>query len=480
VASSNDRRLALHARLERGVFDAVIVGGGIYGALLALEGVARGQRVVLLERGDFGGGTSFNSLRTIHGGLRYLQFLDVPRALISNAQRRWWLRTFPDLVQPISCLMPLYGEGLRRPFAFRMAFLLARLLRLGRDAQGRPGTFRVLPGAATRGAVQMLRESGLQGGAVWQDAFMPHSERIIVESLRWAEASGALLADHAELVAAERRAGDDVWRLAVKDTLTGRDLAVQAGTLISAAGSSIDTVAARITGGRASPVLVPTLAWNLLLARPPVSEHSLALKPPGPGRRTYFVHPFHGRLLAGTGHIGLRVPAERVAGVSDEDVAAMLADLNESLPGFALTPADVKHVLWGILPGVQAGSDELLMRPTIIDHGAEHGCARAWSVLGVKFTEAPFVAQRVWNAVLGDRPRRLPSRPEPRLATNAAALGALSDTLLQRAAQELLEHEWCGDLDDLIWRRTDLWMHPALGERVRRVIGDGRSAGQVV
>src|SRR5690606_21038054 len=95
-------------------FDLIVLGGGIYGAMVQLEAARRGIRSLLLERGDFGGATSANHFRIVHGGLRYLQSLDLPRFREAVAERRWWLRTFPDLVEPLRCVMPLYGEGLRR------------------------------------------------------------------------------------------------------------------------------------------------------------------------------------------------------------------------------------------------------------------------------------------------------------------------------------------------------------------------------
>src|SRR5512137_1904921 len=91
-------------------YDVIIVGGGIYGVMLALEAGKRRQRALLLEQEDFGGATSLNHLRTIHGGLRYLQSLDLPRCLESIRERRWFLANFPALVQVLPCLMPLYGR----------------------------------------------------------------------------------------------------------------------------------------------------------------------------------------------------------------------------------------------------------------------------------------------------------------------------------------------------------------------------------
>ena len=81
-------------------FDVAVVGAGIHGACVALEAVRRGLSCVLLERSDFGSQTSYNSLRIVHGGLRYLQSADLPRFFDSVAERRWFLQHMPDLVKP--------------------------------------------------------------------------------------------------------------------------------------------------------------------------------------------------------------------------------------------------------------------------------------------------------------------------------------------------------------------------------------------
>jgi len=67
-------------RLTASTFDVLVVGGGIYGLTIAYDAAQRGLSVALVERDDFGSGTSFNHLRTIHGGLRYLQSMDIGRA----------------------------------------------------------------------------------------------------------------------------------------------------------------------------------------------------------------------------------------------------------------------------------------------------------------------------------------------------------------------------------------------------------------
>ena len=100
-------------------YDLVVVGAGIQGAALFLEASRRGMRALVLDKGDFGGSTSWNSLRILHGGLRYLQTLDLPRFRQSVRARRWFFQAFPQLVRPLPCLMPLRGKGLKRNSVLR-------------------------------------------------------------------------------------------------------------------------------------------------------------------------------------------------------------------------------------------------------------------------------------------------------------------------------------------------------------------------
>src|SRR3989475_12699881 len=94
-------------RLTTRTFDLLVVGGGIYGLTIAYDAAQRGLSVALIERGDFGAGASFNHLRTIHGGLRYLQTLDLARARESIVERRTLARIAPHAVRPVAFVLPL-------------------------------------------------------------------------------------------------------------------------------------------------------------------------------------------------------------------------------------------------------------------------------------------------------------------------------------------------------------------------------------
>src|SRR5437660_8212124 len=95
-------------RLAATTFDVLVVGGGVYGLTIPYDAAQRGLSVALIECNDFGSGTSFNHLRTIHGGLRYLQSFDIGRARESVHERRTVARIAPHAVRPVPFAIPLY------------------------------------------------------------------------------------------------------------------------------------------------------------------------------------------------------------------------------------------------------------------------------------------------------------------------------------------------------------------------------------
>src|SRR5688500_18720556 len=83
-------------------FDVLVVGGGIYGAWTAYDAALRGLSVALVERSDFGAGTSSASSKLIHGGLRYLEHLEFGLVHHALIERRTLARLAPHLVRPLN------------------------------------------------------------------------------------------------------------------------------------------------------------------------------------------------------------------------------------------------------------------------------------------------------------------------------------------------------------------------------------------
>lgn len=446
--------------------DLIIIGAGIYGVMLALEAGKRGKRALLLEKDDFGGATSRNHLRTVHGGLRYLQSLDVPRFYESVPERRWFMANFPALVHVLPCLMPLYGRGLMRPGIMRAGLLLNDILSIGRNrglpAGGRLPMGRVIGRDATRQLFPQVDRRGLKGAALWYDAAMPEHQRLLLELLRWAGDLGATALNYVEADHLLLRNGR-VRGVVAADRETGQNLEFRAPVVINAAGPGCRELAKKFDQDHPSLLRRRLLLFNILFRTQALSEYALALVPPSRPGHTYFVHNWQGRLLAGTGEVLLadddREPLPRPA-----DIAGFIADLNDAVPDLSLGKNDIEWVYSGVLPASASG--KLAAREVILDHGKRQGPAGLFSVSGVKYTTSRRVAEKTMKKVFpGSRAKKsLP--PE---AANSRRWFCTYDWQAggnwdANALRPLVEEEAVMHLDDLVFRRT------GLGENPRRAL----------
>ena len=121
------------ATLADKAFDVAIIGGGIFGACAAWDAALRGLSVALVERGDFCSGTSANSFKIVHGGIRYLQHGDLVRLRTSCYERTALLRIAPHLVQPLPIVIPTYGRGRQGKALLGAGMVLYDLLTLDRN-----------------------------------------------------------------------------------------------------------------------------------------------------------------------------------------------------------------------------------------------------------------------------------------------------------------------------------------------------------
>ena len=447
--------------------DLAVIGGGIYGMSLALEATRRGLRSVLLERRDFGSGTTWNNLRIVHGGLRHLQRLDLRGARDSLRERTWYLRAFPELVRPLACVMPLYGRGLRRPAVLRAALFANEVLSADR---------RVLPSGhlldphETAERFPGVETDGLRGAAVWYDAAMPDSPRLLMEIARWASAGGATLLNYVEATGLLQE-GARVKGVEGLDAVTGHSWEFQADVVVNCAGPWSREVAERFDRD-IEQLFRPSLAFNVLLDRAPLADAALAVEPRQPGARTYFLMPWKGRVLAGTYHAPR--PGGFAAGPPEgEKIRHFLGDLNAALPALELAESDVMRVFWGLLPAASRGTCELALREEIRDHRDLGGPAGLFSVSGVKFTTARKVAERLLGRIYGSsRPPDPPQRPaSPALLWEEFGGLLVSDPeAARRTVDRIVEEEAVVALDDLLLRRTDWGLHPAAPPDVAAMI----------
>ena len=187
-------RDAALADLRTRRFDLLVIGGGIVGAGIANEAARAGLSVALVDRGDFGSGTSGASSKLVHGGLRYLRLGDVGLVRESHRERRALMHVVaPHLVRRLEFVLPLYADGPYRPFTVRAG------LRLYSALAGEPFA-RGVDHDGVRRRVPDLRLDDLAGTALYADA-STHNARLCLANVRAAADAGATVLNHAPVVA---------------------------------------------------------------------------------------------------------------------------------------------------------------------------------------------------------------------------------------------------------------------------------------
>ena len=467
--------------------DLAVIGGGIHGAQLALAASRHGLRVLLLEAEDFGSGASGNSLRIVHGGLRYLQTADLPRFRESVAERRWHAREFPDLVEPLPCLMPLYRQGLKRRSVMRVALTLNDMLSSNRNDRLEQRV--TLPGSMTLGPEEtvarfaQVRRTGLEGAALWYDYSMRSSERILIETLHRACDSGAQVLNYARFVAV-RAEGGRVSGLVAEDRLSGQRLEIRADRICNCTGSAARVLAAGID--REFPELfVPSLAFNVLFEGERLGPCGLAIAAPEAGSPVYFLCPSPVGIWAGTEHVG-RPDDCQDSTVQEHELSAFMGRINRAIPSLGLTPRQVRRVCSGLLPVSRAQSVTLTGREVIIDHGRRGGLNGLYSATGIKFTTARKVAAKALATMVGETPGSgAVSGGAPVSAvsvvtaslTDAAQFERLDEPSAVALVRSVAATEAVFSADDFCLRRTNwLFTAPDFG-RLQRFVARALGAG---
>jgi glycerol-3-phosphate dehydrogenase len=278
-------------RLERvRPFDLLVIGGGIYGAWVAYDAALRGLEVAIVERDDWGAGTSSASSKLIHGGLRYLEHYHLALVRKSLLERRRLLRLAPHQVRPLRFVIPSYrGDRVGR-LRLRAGLTLYDLLAGGaRDGMGHD----VLDRERVLAASPFLEERGLLGGFEYGDAVMDDA-RLTLEVVAAAVARGAVAVNHAAADRLILRAGE-AEGARITDGESGETLDVPARVTVNCAGP---WAAALLSGSPARAAVRYQKGIHLVMPSLGV-DHALLVMAHADGR-PYFLIPWYGRTLLGT------------------------------------------------------------------------------------------------------------------------------------------------------------------------------------
>ncbi len=340
--SPNSRRDAAKKKLSSEQFDVLVVGGGITGTGIARDAAARGLKVALVEKLDFGSGTSSKSSKLVHGGLRYLEHAEFALVFESVNERKRLMKLARHLVRPLPFLVTNH-KGDRR-------FLATLALGLWiYDALCFFGNYRNHRTYGRKKTLQLepsLKAEGLNGGILYYDCATDDA-RLTLECALDAQSLGAVVLNHMKAGKLTRDDAGRVNGVVVEDEETRESISVKAKVVINATGPWSDEV--RALAGEAR-ILKPTKGVHIVIdeKRLPV-RHALMMNSPR-DKRTVFCIPFGlGRTVVGTTDTFYDGSLDDLRPTRD-DVTYLLETANAYFPRAALTDDDVLSTWSGLRP----------------------------------------------------------------------------------------------------------------------------------
>lgn len=431
-------------------FNVVVVGGGIFGVSLAWEAASRGLSVALVERNDFCGGTSANSYKMVHGGIRYMQHADFPRIRESCRERSSLLRVAPHLVRPLPILVPTYRGLMKSRLAMRTAMAVYDAVTLDRN-RGISDPLNQIPAGRILGKQDCLdlypdlAADDFTGGALFHDGQMYNPTRLALSFLRSAVEAGAQAANYVE--ASELlREGDRVIGVRAEDRISGESLEIRGDVVINAAGPWAQKVLGRV---RLNPQ--PTFSRDAAFVIPDKRIPDVALAVQGAtkdpdavlsrGERHLFVVPWRQYTMVGVWHVVWDRDPDEVD-LPDDELGQFIEEVRGAMPSLNLELGDVS--LWNagcVLFGEnKEGATHLSYgkRSWIVNHRETDGVDGLFTVIGVRYTTARGVAERTIDQIAKStslNPRRSETETTPVFGAEYSLFGDLVRELRARAPQ---------------------------------------------
>ena len=328
-------------------WDVLVVGGGITGAGILREATRLGLRALLVERRDFGWGTSSRSSKLVHGGLRYLKEGNVRLTRASVHERERLLQDGPGLIDPLGFLLATYEGDRPGRWTYSAGLSVYDLLAL-------QWSHRHYSAQDFQMLAPHITQVGLTGGFRYGDA-QTDDARLVLRVIREAVADGGVALNYvaAEEVLREKVQGtESVAGIRLQDQVGDRTAAVYSKVVINATGAWADRLRGqvgapeRIRPLRGSHLIFP--AWRL-----PVAQAVSFLHPVD--RRAVFIFPWEGITLVGTTDVDHDQPLDDEPGIGPAEVAYLMAAVEAEFPSLRLTLDDVISTFAGVRPVISSG-----------------------------------------------------------------------------------------------------------------------------
>ena len=324
-------------------FDLIVIGGGINGCGIARDAAERGLKVLLIEKEDFASGCTAVSTRLIHGGLRYLEYLEFDLVRESLRERELLLKNANHLVRPLELCLPIYKGNKRGYWLIKLGMILYDLLSYDKSLP----SHKILSAPCFKVYEPGINDQDLVSAAVYYDSQIAFPERICVENILMAKKYGTLVMNHAEVVAINLK-NKKIKSVEVIDKLTGTRHVFVGKVLLNASGPWVDSLC-RLTRKKIDRKIGGTKGSHIIIKKfDNGPKHGIYSASKSDGR-PFFVIPWQDYYLIGTTDIPFSGDLDRVC-IDKSEIDYLLSEANNILKSKKITKDEILFSYSGVRP----------------------------------------------------------------------------------------------------------------------------------
>ena len=369
-------------------WDIIIIGGGAVGAGVAVDAASRGLAVLLVEREDFGKGTSSRATKLVHGGVRYLEQGNISLVMEALRERGLLLRNAPHIVHDLPFVVPNYSWW-EAPFygiGMKVYDLLAGKYGFGKS--------RILTKAETLERLPTIQQEGLRGGVLYHDGQFDDT-RLLTQLIVTAVDHGATVLNYCGAVGMTKDADGFANGVIIEDRETGLRRSLAARSIVNATGIFTDETR-RLADPAAQTMVSPSQGIHLVFDRSFLSGKTAIMVPHTSDGRVLFAIPWNDRTLVGTTDTPIEQSSYEPLPL-EEEIDFILDTANQYLSR-PPSRADVLSVFVGIRPLVKAaGSDNSKTSALSRDHTIQIDATGLLTIVGGKWTTYRHMAEDCVN-----------------------------------------------------------------------------------
>ena len=341
TASALQRQQTIEELQDR-EYDLLVIGGGITGCGIALDAIARGLSVALVEMQDFAAGTSSRSTKLVHGGLRYLKQFEIKEVAELGKERAIVYENGPHVTTPVWMLLPFHKGGTFGKYSTNLGLRVYDFLAGVKRAERRY----MLSTDQTIEKEPLVKTKGLLGGGMYVE-YRTDDARLTIEVAKAAIERGATLLNYIKADNFLYNEQQKISGIVATDLLTNHPIEIRAKAVVNAAGPWVDDVRT-IEGKQAGKHLILSKGVHIVFdeSKFPLKQAVYFDTPDG---RMVFAIPRQGKTYVGTTDTFYEGDARNMD-IYQEDRDYIMNAIRYMFPSVKVTDADIESSWAGVRP----------------------------------------------------------------------------------------------------------------------------------